>query len=723
MKKDLEIIKSEIINSIIEEISSYAATDSEKEVIKKELETRIKENILITDIPEVETVIDANIINKTMNELYIDLLTTFGIINTTSQNINGFETTNRGYIEFIESRIQQIRDKIESCQKSISSIHMPSIQIERFRNAESFNKTRSLQKDRFDQWIPSRCFVNYNEKEKYITLPYLRRDNSMRYDNKVDTAYININFQLGKGFLDLLGNNTDINNAIDGNDNTFWSETILSDAPFKVSFLDKKPIKMYMNDNYMYGIDNGAVCELEINFESVNTVNEIVLNPYCKYPIKLVAIRYKLTDDLDEELKEIVVPEQIEYTYGDNYIDGQVSFRFPDILCKKIFILFTQEHYLRDTYIYSAETVYKDYRWFKNKNDRIAAKANSVFKPLYYDRDLLNTNWDVINKKIVDSQEKDLKDIIINNDKTKRKIIKYEYQYGIRNISCFNNHFDRLGLYVSNPIKCNNSIKSLKIYTDEIHYPNVHDQIITDIEYYIAPNDSPNAEDWIPILPSNKGIIESEKLFIINETRAFLRFEADAIYSLMKNGEDITALTAEYQFHKNPNTNKYNCIQIFNYDYDAIYSVKYKPVENSDVIDLFGKVTTSVETFEGNNSSMFTIKRNPYIDETLDYCIIKLVDMSKDSEGIEIEAINITDTNNPGFSFLKFNNEINDFQFYIFKNNIYFNRNIDKKYKIDIIYRHLVSDFTIKAIMRRNTIKDTWITPIIKEIKYDVETV
>lgn len=720
--QDLIDLKNKIVDSVIDELTSNTNTDEERKLLKKDITTRLEKDIVITQLKDYDVVVDANEINTTMNELYIDLLTTFGILDHTGQNLSGFNVLYNGYIDFIGSRINQIRDKIEGCQKSLSDLSMPNLYIERFRSAENFNKARNLQKDRYGQWIPSRCFVNYASNEHFITLPLLKRDNSMRYDEKVETAYLSTSFQLGKGFLDLNTSDTDISNAIDSNNSTFWSETILSDAPLRVSFLDEKPKRMYINDSYMYGIDNGAICELEINFESVNVVNELIINPYCKFPIRLMAIRYKLTDDIDEELKEVVSPEGIEDLFGDNYIEKQVSFRFPDILCKKIFILFTQEHYIRSTYIYRPSEVYKNEKWFNNKNENLDVTINAIFKPIYYDKVQMNNTWLFTNRKLVESCEKDLKNLILGDESKTRKIIKYEYQYGFYNICTYNNHFDRTGLYINKPLKCKSNIKSLKLYTNETHVKNIHDIVVTDIEYYVTPVENPSEDDWKPILPFDKTVIESELLFITDDAKAWLRFEADSFYKLMKNGEDITMLTSEYHLHPNPRTGKINCIQIFNYDYDAIYSVCYKPIEDSYVVNCDNKLVTSIENFISNNDTNFKLKNNPFIDSTVDYCTIKFVDNSPNSNGEEIVARNVTEVTNPNISYLRFDDSTNEYQFYLFKNHIYFNKPIPPNHIIDITYRHLISSIMLKAIFRRNTLKDTWLTPSLSEIKYDIET-
>ncbi|MGO0861988.1 hypothetical protein, partial [Clostridioides difficile] len=107
---------------------------------------------------------------------------------------------------------------------------------------------------------------------------------------------------------------------------------------------------------------------------------------------------------------------------------------------------------------------------------------------------------------------------------------------------------------------------------------------------------------------------------------------------------------------------------------------------------------------------------------TVSYCDVKVVDTLNQNINCEIETLNVTDISENGSSYKNFDNLNDKFQFYIFENSIYFNREIENKYIIDISYKHLVSKIKLKALVRRNTVKDGWLTPALKEIKYMVDT-
>lgn len=717
----LEKVKDDIIANVISDITSDAKSDLEKESTKATLEGKIKKSKVITSFNDSLIEVDAEDINKISGELYIDILTTYGSLNMTGEDIDRYKSAQGIYLNSSKSKIRELKDRLEGCRNSFSDKHIPEYIIERFRNASGLDKTtRIMQRDRYGQYFPGRCYANYNAEECYLTLPLIKKDNALKYDGKVETANLNISFQLGQGFVDLGNTDTELENALDGG-NKPWSETILSDAPIRTSFQDIKPKDVYINDKYFYGVDNGAVCELEIKFESINTINEITLNPYCKYPIDIMAIRYKMSDDEDEPLVEIVSPDNKDKNLTSVFTKDKISYRFPDILCKNIYILFNQRHYQRETYVYDPESVYKNGLWFNSKNDKADKNQMAVFKPRYYNRDILSYAWQQVNDKVVSSSE-DLVNILIGNKDKTRKVTKYEYNYGFYNLGCFNNHFDRTGFYISKPIQLKSNVKKIEMQTDEKHQLDSASNMVTDIEYYITGSNSPTTNEWIPIMPKNKKIIESETLFLTGGTRAYFRFEAKEVYSIMKNGEPLPKNSPEYHLDVNERTGNIWSVLIFNYDYDAIYSVSYMPIEGSNIIDLSTKNTTSIESFEGKGEGYVILTNNPYIDDTDNYCSVLLTNMGEVGEVQNITARNMTDMTNPSESYKELDTKTSEYQYYIFKNILYFNKPLPKGFMIDITYRHLINSIRTKAIFRRNTVKDGWLTPILKEIKYNIET-
>lgn len=718
---NIDKIKNDIIENVIDDIANNSKTNQEKQSIKTLLESKIKDSDIITTFDNDVVEVDSDNLNKISGELYVDLLTTYGVLNMSCEDIERYKALQEIQLNSIKSKIRELKDRLESCRGSLSDSKIPEFIIQRFRSASNFDKSnRLMQRDRYGQYFPSKCYANYNPDECHLTLPLVAQDNSLKYSGKVETANLNISFQLGEGFVDLTNNESNLENALNNNKEP-WSETILSDAPLKSSFMEEKPASVFIEDKYFYGIEDGAVCELEIKFESLNKINEISLDPFCKFPIDIVAIRYKISDDEDEPLIEIVSPNNIDKTLQSVFTKDKISFRFPDILCKNVYILFTQRHYLRETYVYDPTSVYKNTLWFDSKNNKDEKSELAVFNPRYFNRQLISTAWQNVNDRVISSSQ-DLVDILIGDKNKTRKVIKYEYSYGFYNIGCFNSHYDTTGFYVSKPINLNSNVKKIELYTKELHQMDSSNHLVTDIEYYITGSKNPMPTEWIPILPKNKNIIESEMLFIQGGTRAFFRFEADEVYSIMKNGEPLPQDSPEYHVDTNEKTGKFWGVLVFNYDYDAVYSVSYKPVEGSGEIDLSSKNVTSVESFEGDGSSFIVLENNPSIDDTDTYCSITLTSTSQSSQLTSQNLVNITDVTNPSTSYKNFDTNTNNYQFYVLKNVIYFSKEISSDFIIDVTYRHLISNIVTKAVLRRNSTKDGWLTPVLKEIKYKIET-
>lgn len=709
-------IGNKIKNEVLDDVLVNFSSDTEKEIEKNKIINSMENNIFITDTSSIGDIVKASEINRISIELFIDIFSSYEILKYTLKSFNDFDANMMDNIEIIKSKIKDINNNIATCRKSLNNIYMPYYHLEDFSDVNRFTRERKYQLDRYGGYYNSNSYCNI-EGLGCAILPLLRRDNSLRYDDVVETGNISINFQLGKGFIGSATEN-EMSNIIDKFPDTFWKQTILSDAPFNVSFKKEKPDLLFLNDGYFYNVDTGSLFEMCISFESVNVINEISINPYCKFPIDIVAIRYKITDDYDEELKEIVFPDNNDMTLRSATIDGKITFRFQDTLLKNIYLVFNQRHYSKDIYLYNAFNVLNNEKF----NNGSKYDKEMLFKANYDDRNNNNAYKNNINDLVVNSANLNVRDILYSKEKDTRKILKYEYEYGFKDIGCYNNHYDRIGFLVTKPLKIDNNTKSIKIITDEIHQKDSYGNTITDIEYYITSNLNPTLDEWIPILPENKKEIYSEELIITSETRAYFRFQTEKIISVMKNGEPIEDQIAEYFIDTDERTGKYFCIQIFNYDFDAIYSISYVPEDGHTEIDFSKNLISTIEEFKGDDSSAVTLSNYVFGDNAAAYTA-KIIDNSVNNFGNEIIAKNVIDLEMPSMSFKNFTNDSNELQFYIDKNILYFNKEISNTSIIEVSYSHLISDIILKAVMKRNSTKDGWLTPILNSVEFNIETI
>lgn len=708
-QENLQSIKNNIIESIVNEIADSGKTQEQKKEIKADLVSKIKNNVLITTYDQSEHIVSSDSINKTMNLLYIDLITLFGVVEIVGEAIDKYNIGFNSSIDYIESKIKEINDNIESYRHTLMVANSPFYHIERFRNSESIDRNRNLFRDRFDEPIETRAAVEYSFYENTICLPLIRKDDSLHYDGTVHTGTINKHFQAGSGYTynDIFSS---LDNIIDTDMNSYWSEKILSDSPINIE----------NSLRYKYDISNGAVCELEIIFESQNTVNEMRLNPFSEFPMKIIAIRYKETDDEKEELKEIVYPGNPDKTLDSSYITVEKSYKFKDVICKRMYILFSQEHYTRTINTYNALDMYKNKLWFENKNDRKMENRSIEFKPMYEFREDSNIQYNNLNSKIVELHKDDLAGIFLNVPNSNKTEVKYEYNYGFSNISLLNYNYDKIGVYISKNIPIKDNALRLRIYTDEDHQLDSNGNIISDIEYYIANKDNPTYADWKPILPSNIDIIESELLRMTHRAIAYLRFETKNIIAIKKNGEEMPYSPKDFIYLTNPRTGNYYAIQVSTYDYDSVYSVKYEPIEGSHVVDFSKDPITSIESFDGNNKSSFKLLNNPFIYDNNNFCMVKFIDNETGVETTEFQIENKTDIINSSFGYMNFTND-KTYQYYVHKNIVYFNKEVPSNFTVEITYTHLASFIKTKALLRRNSSRDSWQSPSLYEIKYEVE--
>jgi hypothetical protein len=154
---------------------------------------------------------------------------------------------------------------------------------------------------------------------------------------------------------------------------------------------------------------------------------------------------------------------------------------------------------------------------------------------------------------------------------------KYLYGYGIKNIAINNTTYESSGVFVSKPMTIKGNIVELSLLANEEHplFDGLGGKAsprMTSVEYYIAYKNSPNANDWHPILPEGQTNVLSERLFFLNST-AKLRFYAKLTEetSVHKNG--IKLSTDKWCF-----TEKGASLQLLEVrDLTAIYTINYTP--------------------------------------------------------------------------------------------------------------------------------------------------
>lgn len=705
-------------------------TIDELDILKKEIENKLFANTMLTRPINVVGRTNSATVNNTLENLYTDLLVSFSCCDELDKVIDQYVQTNISSVNTLNASIVKSLDRINDFLNVLKTNGNPLYITEGFRDNSSFENNKVFYKERYGEQMPFSFRVDFNDKNENISIPLLRHANMIMQDNGVSNANISVRKQLGDKLMKI-NNSTTLENAIDSSLQSYWTESILTNEPIKVVYSDEKPTTPNKLKDFYYGIKQGALLELEIVFESISTINQLEITPFGKYPMELIAVRYCSTDDIDNDLEELIYPGNEEKALDGNVIlDKTKTFNFKEINCKRLYIITNQIHYERSNYIINTNEIIKNDIWHNIVNEKNINKYISneyIFRPNYLDRFIENKSFAYINEELIKNRKIDLNRVFFDNDGNIFKtVLKNKYTYGFYNIAAYYNDFNRTGIYVSKPIDPKKNIKTLNIITDETHQLSSDKSILTDIEYYITYSENPTLDDWIPILPYNKDYIYCEMLQLESD-ECVLRFPAkkiDTIFMndiLLKEGED-------YIVHENEGYKR--SIEIPNFNHRAIYRASYEPIDEAKTLNLIDSnyiptTMATVDTIHGNNNNIFELKNCPYID-TNQTTKVRIVDIEtgqvlfQDGEGIEC----VTDIINPSDSYMNFKNSENlKYQYYTYENKIYFNHPISNEFKVEVSYRHYISNFRLKALFRRNTFKDTWLTPTLNNIEYKITTI
>lgn len=710
----LENVKQEIINNTLDDILQNEKSNEAKRLKKIELTRKILENDTMFLFSDESVEVNSEAINENSRMLYLDMLTLHGISDVADKLIDTYKSYNYMAVESLNTKLSNMEKRIKACNESMSKSLIPEYIVEDFTSNVSFEKyKRNFHTDRYGQIFRKKNEAHFSERENVITLPYNQREYFLNYEDMIKRSKVSIRFQGGKGFIDLSSqDHFNLDNILDTTD-SYWSETILSDSRMKMSYRSDKDAYTE-SDNYFYDIDDGAVCEIKVSMTNATNINEIVLDPNSKYPVDIVAIRYTLTDDPKEPLKEIVSPD--EGDLSSTFLKNKTTYRFKSMLCKNIYILFTQRHYEKSTFLYTPSSVHSSELWFKSKNNQKDTNENVLFvarsKDRSHDEIVLNQLDLSVNERSID-----LIDIFTSLEKDARKVKKYEYSYGFRNIGVNGATYDRVGYYVSKPIGLKSNYKTISVESVEEHFL-VNGKKITDIEYYITGSTNPSFGDWIPIQPTNNKLIESELLFVRENSLCFLRFKTSKIEGIYANGELID--NNKYSTITNIN-GEIDRIKLLGYEPEVIYTISYYPLDEHFEIDLSSQLISSSESFYISSTCNVVLKERPLIGSNEDYCRVVVTNSQNRLDQVSSLAENVTDLSNPSNSHVFFNNTSGRLQYYILNNAIYFNKEIPQDSTVDVTYMHRASSIRCRAILRRNDEQNTWITPILKEIKYRIQ--
>lgn len=746
MKTSLQNIKNDIADKVLEQLNSIGYMSvSDREAYMTYIEQRLNEQQLVTTVRKQEGITDADAYNMTAFELYLDLLTTFGYVDRLYSTIDNHQKLNESIINSLFSLAGELSDRLDEYASVIGTNGSPYCKSEGFRTQNEQEWDRKYYTERYGERVPVEAFARFNHNQETLTLNYTRQQNVMVYKSGVQLGEILLTKQYGAGFITAKNSETKLENCIDTSGSTYWAETILSDAEIKVVGLGfENNDGLGQTNRSYYNLTRGALCEICFNFESLAKVNEVILKPFGTYPIDIIAIRYSLTDDEEDDIYDVITPENDNDMLTSKSIDKEYAYRFHEIICKRLYILINQVHFIKDTYLIDANKMFKNTLWFNStysETSKAVMDETTVFKGCYVDLALESPIWRYINNKMVTNKHIDINDLLINNEHKMLPKTKYQYTYGFYNIAPNFVEFQKAGVWVSKEIVVNGAIDTIKLSSEEEHYKTSDGTFATDVEFYITSKSNPTYLDWKPICPINKDYVHKE-LLQLDYDYCYLRHTA-VCRNIETNDEDgneiitmerpvvyyndiIMVEDADYILRFNDDGNVY-AIDIPNIDRFALYTVSYTPTDSSKEVSLVEDASNPVpnNTFEeimGNGGACYQLEGYPYYNKknpltTMSY--VKIIDTDTNKTVVQTNSDNspvvcVTDKINPANGYKNFIQNDNRIQYYTYGRHVYFSKPITPNQKIEINYPSLDSKIRVKAILRRNTKHDMWVTPVLK---------
>ena len=653
---DIENIKQNAIKEYLYKLYDgkykHEYIDKQYNIIKTSLLKGIPK-----DFNEQNGITNSKNINNDTIEIFYSLLSLYKYIDMLDDKLNSKTNQRMSNILNLKNRILKFKNKQKYYDFLIKSKSNPVVLKDDFDNS-FIEKDNKWLLERYGEDVDQILSNVYDSKINTIQLPKSIECNEAVSDNVISATVSNNNLYAN---YDIVQNN--INNILRENN-----------VPFVFNILSNKEVNINSSIN-----KRGATIEIIINFEYCSMVNELIISPISKYPMKI----NKVVASLGSNNTDIVYEGNTNTSLTPKILYNPISYKFKNIKVTSIHVFVTQIHAERENFIFNEE----DY--------------------------LLNnlTNGTINTNEIFD---------IYNLKNKYSNITGYNYEFAFKYLIPYRNEFEKCGIYVTREINICNSIKQIMIKTDQNNAVNSLNTICTDIEYYINFTNNNYHNNWIPILPTNCNNIVDNELLQVYDDLCYLRFESKNIYQVSRDGNTIEE-NVDYYLKINDKGNVY-AIEIPDYDFNSIYTVKYNAINGSDVIKLNNEYITTEQTFNGNNKTVFTldyIVLKPFKKEYINIEITKDVNIIYSSD-TNIECVE-NDIDN-SLSYANFKKNTTDLQYYIDNNKLYFNKPLQDNWMLKVTYKHEPNSFRFKAILRRNSKYDKHLTPELNGIEYIINT-
>lgn len=654
-------IQTEILDELLTEMQEAGEIKSASEYIdtKNELLEKIKSTSRFLTVRPQSEMTDSETFNLSFYELHADLHAIFAELDMIDETINRHERLNQSLINELKLRIKKAENLISRFER-LSEINTTDVvHLETFIDNSQFETEGNLYTDKNGQVIPMTYQIKWDVDEEALKLPTTHSENVLIGPGGIRLGHVRVRKQIGSELSRYRNPVHGLDKAIDTDNETFWSEHILTDAPIRIE----------MNEEY-YNMTASAMIELEVHFDYITQLNELSFRTFSEFPFDLVGVSYYTTDNEDEEAIPLIFPTSSVEELKSRSLHGTMAIQFPDVYAKRMTLIFNQRHYI--------------------KTETIVSEKEERNLTLWFDATKKEEDWEIypaVQKDVMDSErgkiQRKIRNMPLDVDKilelldkdNKQVVMKYEYQYGLYNFSIRRNEYLSSGIYVSKPISINGNIKTFRLEADEHHphIPAINDEpffsrlkavddaleleypdpeILVDEEDYEVPEPEvkltyktpdgkdrdiyfPDGEDsfrftdieyyvydgtrWHDILPMNVKRIYAELLhpvLVNGEYQAKTRFPLIGGLVIRKNGQEITESIAVVSGE--------NTLIFSEYDASAYYTAEYLPSSNAWILDFLDRYTENgeivpnykKEEFNGTDANgTVQLSQYPFVDK------------------------------------------------------------------------------------------------------------
>ena len=508
---------------------------------------------------------DSETYNQNWEDISFDISTIFQASNSIDRLINNHHQISRSTLSDFRKKINIMKDKVNGFKMLIDNKESSSDVIHEYYSQPEFRETNDaildiMRRDRFGE-RRSKLYEAENIGDM-LQLGRIESTDQLKTNYGRKLANISVRNRIG---LKAENDKYPIENAIDGSPYSFWAESVLMDDVIQQDIKD-----LWSHDYHDYP-KTGALCEVEIELNSLSDVSELRFDPFASYPLEIVSIYGYENKNRSGKMYELISPNhKNSYQRSQKSVD-QMIFQFPSVSISLIRILVRQENYTKENFIIDNDKKRETELWeaLTNDEDIIKDYAEEGETIASFDRKNEVSGWNVYlnklqewadyykDKGLMEAAKKAMEVIKMGDYKNpllltlsaldkkgeKRKVVderspmlekdwlpvnKVNYLYGAYDISVYGRTHHRSSIEVTKELPVSSNTKRLWLTTEERHHyisqgaeeldfetkePVSVSNKITDIEYYITDKRNPSTLDWTPILPGDQKFIEGELLF------------------------------------------------------------------------------------------------------------------------------------------------------------------------------------------------------------------